>query len=137
MDQIRTAAQPARRACPERYRRDGWTAQRQLAFLDTLARTRSVTSAARVAGMSRESAYRLRRRDPHGLFAAAWARLFPPRFARTAPPAKWTKVTTPLSPGQALARQVASAAGRTTVQPVNFGQPRRPAAARRTGPPPV
>lgn len=29
---------------------------------------------ARAAGMSRESAYRLRKRDPHGLFAAAWDR---------------------------------------------------------------
>ena len=39
-----------------------------------LARTRSVTRAARAAGMSRESAYRLRNRDPDGLFAAAWDR---------------------------------------------------------------
>ena len=55
-----------------RPRRDGWTPDRQLLFLDALARTRSVTSAARAAGMSRESAYRLRNREPHGLFAATW-----------------------------------------------------------------
>lgn len=57
-------------------RRDGWTAQRQLAFLTALARTRRVTAAARAAGMSRESAYRLRAREPDGLFAAAWAAAF-------------------------------------------------------------
>ena len=58
----------------QRFRRDGWTPQRQLAFLDTLARTHCIAKAARAAGMSRESAYRLRARDPNGLFAAAWAR---------------------------------------------------------------
>jgi hypothetical protein len=66
-----------RRACPEQTkscRRDGWTIRRQLAFLDVLAQTRSVTAAARAAGMSRESAYRLRRRPSASLFAAAWDR---------------------------------------------------------------
>ena len=57
-------------------RRDGWTPARQLRFLDVLAHTRSVTAAARAAGMSRTSAYRLRARDPNGLFAAAWDRAF-------------------------------------------------------------
>jgi hypothetical protein len=60
---------------PQRFRRDGWTPARQLRFLDALARTRSVTRAAADAGMSRESAYRLRNRDPDGLFAAAWDRI--------------------------------------------------------------
>jgi hypothetical protein len=41
-------------------------------FLRMLARTGNVALAAKVAGMSRESAYRLRRRDPDGLFAVAW-----------------------------------------------------------------
>ena len=57
-----------------RIRRDGWTAERQLHFLDALARTRSVTDAARAAGMSRESAYRLRYRPDGALVAAAWDR---------------------------------------------------------------
>jgi hypothetical protein len=57
-----------------KIRRDGWTPERQLRFLDTLARTRSVTRAARAAGMSRESAYRLRGRKDGALFAAAWDR---------------------------------------------------------------
>ena len=53
------------------FRRDGWTPQRPL---DTLARSRCIAEAARAAGMSRESAYRLRARGPNRLFAAAWAR---------------------------------------------------------------
>jgi hypothetical protein len=61
-----------RRARPERCRRDGWTAERQLRFLDTLARTRSISKAAAAAGMSRESAYRLRERRDGALFAALW-----------------------------------------------------------------
>lgn len=61
-------------SAPQSARRDGWTPRRQLAFLDVLARTRSVTRAARAVGMSRESAYRLRRRPSAALFAAAWDR---------------------------------------------------------------
>ena len=63
---------PPSRARPEQCRRDGWTTPRQLAFLILLARTRSVSDAARGVGMSREGAYRFRRRDPNGLFAAFW-----------------------------------------------------------------
>ena len=55
-------------------RRDGWTAERQLSFLDALARTCSVVKAAGAAGMSRESAYRLRDRKDGALFAALWGR---------------------------------------------------------------
>lgn len=57
---------------PHRTRRDGWTAERQLRFLNALIGTRSVTAAARAAGMSRESAHRLRNRAE--LFAALWDR---------------------------------------------------------------
>ena len=53
-------------------RRDGWTADRQIAFLAALASTRSVATAAASAGISRESAYRLRRRPEGALFAALW-----------------------------------------------------------------
>src|SRR5438270_7001390 len=62
-------------------RRDGWTAERQLRFLDELARTRSVVSAAASAGMSRESAYRLRERKDGALFAGLWDRAFQPARA--------------------------------------------------------
>ena len=57
-----------------RIRRDGWTAERQIGFLAALADTRSVTRAAASAGMSRESAYRLRARRDCILFAALWDR---------------------------------------------------------------
>ena len=67
----------------------------QLDFLEALARTRNVAAAALSAGISRESAYRLRGRDPHGLFAAAWDhnKLPPPDEApagKGAPPADAT-----------------------------------------------
>lgn len=57
-----------------RIRHDGWTAERQLRFLDALARTRSVTRAAAAVGLTRKSAYRLRDRAEGALFAAAWDR---------------------------------------------------------------
>ena len=60
---------------PPKTRRDGWTAERQLRFLDTLAATRSITKAAAAAGMSRETPYRLRKRREGALFAAAWDRV--------------------------------------------------------------
>src|SRR6266496_3055756 len=56
-------------------RRDGWTPERQLGFLDALARTRKVTRAAESVGMSRESAYRLRARQDGAIFAALWDRI--------------------------------------------------------------
>ncbi len=55
-------------------RKDGWTAERQLRFLDALAQSRSVVKAAAFAGMSRESAYRLRERREGALFALLWDR---------------------------------------------------------------
>ena len=60
---------------PPKTRRDGWTADRQLRFLDALGRTRSVREAAKLAGMSRESAYRLRERRDGVLFALLWDRI--------------------------------------------------------------
>ena len=59
-------------------RRDGWTAERQLRFLDALSRTRSISEAATAAGMSRESAYRLRERRDGALFAALWDQILAP-----------------------------------------------------------
>lgn len=68
---MRTPDSPHR---PRPVRHNGRTLDRQLAFLDALARTRSVTRAARASGMSREGAYRLRRHPGANLFAAAWDR---------------------------------------------------------------
>lgn len=74
------ASDPLRPPKPRnRIRRDGWTADRQLGFLDTLVRTRNVTEAAAAAGMTRESAYRLRERREGALFAALWDRMLEPR----------------------------------------------------------
>jgi len=55
-------------------RRDGWTAERQIRFLDALVSSRNVGKAAAFAGMSRKSAYRLRKRPDGLLFAALWDR---------------------------------------------------------------
>ena len=57
-------------------RHDGWTARRQAQFLRELAATQSVTRAARAAGMSRQSAYKLRARLAGEPFDAAWDAAF-------------------------------------------------------------
>jgi hypothetical protein len=51
-------------------RRDGWTPAARRLFLEVVAKTGIVTRACAYAGMSRDSAYALRYRDP--LFAAGW-----------------------------------------------------------------
>lgn len=57
---------------PRRPRRSGeWTPARAVTFIVTLAATRSVTLAARAAGMSRKAAYALKSRDT--AFAGAWS----------------------------------------------------------------
>jgi hypothetical protein len=54
-------------------RHDGWTPERQRAFIAALARIGMVAAAARAAGMSRKSAYALRdRAGPASSFARAW-----------------------------------------------------------------
>jgi hypothetical protein len=61
-------------ASAPRVRRDGWTIARQATFIRALLVTGSVNRAAAAAGMSRESAYRLRARPGHAAFAVAWDR---------------------------------------------------------------
>jgi hypothetical protein len=46
---------------PVRRRHDGWTAERQIAFIEKLADTNSITAACKHVGMSRESVRKLRR----------------------------------------------------------------------------
>lgn len=60
-----TVSNPARRA-----RIDGWTPARQGAFLDLLRQEWNVQRASARVGMSRRSAYHLRKRDAG--FAADW-----------------------------------------------------------------
>ena len=47
---------------PVRPRHDGWTVERQVAFIEKLADTGSITAACKHVGMSRESVRKLRRR---------------------------------------------------------------------------
>ncbi|QWC57341.1 hypothetical protein F7D01_09805 [Erythrobacter sp. 3-20A1M] len=53
-------------------RHDGWSLDRQAAFLRQLSATHSVSEAARSVGMSRQSAYRLRSRLKGKAFDLAW-----------------------------------------------------------------
>lgn len=62
------ATLPAARA----VRSDGWTPEKQVEFIRTLAVTQNVRSAAQHVGMSRQSAYKLRARLDDGPFGAAW-----------------------------------------------------------------
>jgi hypothetical protein len=55
-----------------RARQDGWTPEKQVKFIETLAETGIVSHAAERAGMSVESAYRMRRRSTATSFASAW-----------------------------------------------------------------
>lgn len=58
----------------ERRRHDGWTPERQRAFLAHLDQFGGVGAAARAVGLSRASAYALRARPGAESFAAAWDR---------------------------------------------------------------
>ncbi|WP_332708439.1 hypothetical protein [Sphingomonas sp. PB4P5] len=57
---------------PRKYRYDGWTAERQRAFVEALADTGSVKAAAHRINMSYEGAYHLRRQPGAEGFRAAW-----------------------------------------------------------------
>ncbi|MBH5321123.1 hypothetical protein [Aurantiacibacter sediminis] len=63
---------PAFHPVPVRARKDGWTPERQGAFIGYLAQTLCVAEAARCVGMDVTSAYRLRRRAGAAGFANAW-----------------------------------------------------------------
>lgn len=58
---------------PRKYRHDGWTPERQVAFIEALASTGSVSLAAKAVNMSAEGAYYLRRQKGAEEFARAWA----------------------------------------------------------------
>ncbi|TZG26259.1 hypothetical protein [Sphingomonas montanisoli] len=57
---------------PVSGRHDGWTPDKQRAFIEVLADTVSVPAAAKAVGMGVEGAYRLRRRADAAGFAEAW-----------------------------------------------------------------
>jgi hypothetical protein len=58
----------------DRVRHDGWTPERQRLFLIALAALGTVDSAAQAVGMSRISAYNLKKRADAGSFADEWGR---------------------------------------------------------------
>jgi hypothetical protein len=57
---------------PLRHRNDGWTVEKQYAFIEALAETGIVEEACRRVGMSRTSADNLRRRPEGVHFRRAW-----------------------------------------------------------------
>ena len=57
---------------PVRYRYDGWVPEKQIEFIERLADCGCVDEAARSVGMSRNSAYALRRRIDAQAFRLAW-----------------------------------------------------------------
>ena len=74
------ADDPASTPPPSAQRHDGWTRARQVIFLQALAATHSVAAAAKEAGMSRQSAYRLRTRLRGEPFDMAWDAAFQTSF---------------------------------------------------------
>jgi hypothetical protein len=58
----------------DRVRHDGWTPERQRRFLVALAAMGTVDAAAQAVGMSRISAYNLKKRVGAGSFAKEWDR---------------------------------------------------------------
>jgi hypothetical protein len=65
-----------------RRRRNGWTEERQRAFIAVLQLCGSISAAARAVGMSPRSAYRLVEADGADSFARAWDAAFAEGIAR-------------------------------------------------------
>jgi hypothetical protein len=57
---------------PRQYRHDGWTPERQKAFIEALADTGSVSRAARTVNMAQANCYTLRRAPGAEAFRKAW-----------------------------------------------------------------
>ena len=57
---------------PRKYRHDGWTPERQKAFIAALAESGNVTAACEHVGMTTEGAYYLRRQPGAESFRRAW-----------------------------------------------------------------
>ena len=81
---------------PRTRRAAEWSAGKIVTFIVTLAATRTVTHAARAAGMSRKAAYALRQRDP--AFCDAWKAAMGVRRGDGAAPAASSISSSRLSP---------------------------------------
>lgn len=68
----RAAPAPAFTPATLRARHDGWTPERQVAFIEALAETACVVQAADAVGLSPSAAYALRRRPEAQAFRLAW-----------------------------------------------------------------
>ena len=66
----------------ERDRADGWTAEKQTAFIEALSETGNVSGAAAKVGMGTTSVYNLRSEPGAASFAEAWDRAQRTGFAR-------------------------------------------------------
>lgn len=82
---------------PVRPRRDGWTPERQGAFVAALAQSRCVVAAARAVGKSWQTAYRLRARPDATSFAAAWDRALAPDLDRPFSGRAMNGIATPIT----------------------------------------
>lgn len=123
---------PAFTPVPVRARRDGWTAERQRMFIATLADTGCVGRAALAAGMSRESAYRLRRRKGAESFTAAWDSILAARPRGSSSLALiWHRLVRKHG-GRGAVRRMAAAAGWETELHSAPGLPRGPGASGRS-----
>ncbi len=69
---LRSRPAPSFTPVPVRPRADGWTADRQVEFIEALAECACVDEACRRVGMTATSAYALRRRADAGSFRQAW-----------------------------------------------------------------
>jgi hypothetical protein len=79
---------------PLRGRRDGWTPERQRAFIKYLSKGFRPGRAAQRVGMSRQTAYALRSREGAEGFAAAWdeaVAIACRRRAALRPPTEWER----------------------------------------------
>ena len=72
LDPVPEPAAPAFEPIPRKRRHDGWTAERQRAFIAALAETGCVSEACAEVGITPRSAYRLREHAKAQAFAEAW-----------------------------------------------------------------
>lgn len=119
-----------------RYRRDGWTPARQLAFIFALRACRCVLEACRRVGVSSQSAYRLYRRPGAEGFRKAWDEALagagtpspsaaPSPSAPAAPPppprCPWTAIAFWPAPGAALPQPSWTSSTSSTSSPSGAG----------------
>ncbi len=90
---------------PVRRRSDGWTPERQRAFIAELARSRCIIRTCRHVGLSSESAYKLYRRADAASFRAAWDTVLAPASPPRRPSTSDLTDTHELRAGHQLAKR--------------------------------